>query len=358
MTTFYLIRHAEAEGNLYRRMHGQYDSMITPNGMKQIAALARRFQNVPIDLCYSSDLIRAKTTAQAICVPKGLQLIEEPAFRELGVGRWDELTFGYLHAFESEAMESFGIRPQIWHVEGSEPYAFYTSRFIHAMTKLAADHPEKTISIFSHAAVMRGVFMELFPEAEVLPSDNTCVSKLIYEDGKFQLILQNDNSHLPVEISTGARNRSMGAGFEKTDNLFWYRPGLTVLEGLQALDSEIAYTAMAGESAAGILCLSVCGKTGMIDYVGLQPHWRGRGRTVQLLGQAVFTFRKMGLDELAFVKPTDGSLDDLCLRMDLHAGPDGICRMDLRRRVLPFALCTAGEPAEDQRPPVMPVPEL
>ena len=32
MTTLYLIRHAEAEGNLYRRIHGQYDSLITDNG--------------------------------------------------------------------------------------------------------------------------------------------------------------------------------------------------------------------------------------------------------------------------------------------------------------------------------------
>ena len=32
MTTIYLIRHAEAEGNLYRRIHGWYDSLITENG--------------------------------------------------------------------------------------------------------------------------------------------------------------------------------------------------------------------------------------------------------------------------------------------------------------------------------------
>ena len=42
MTKIYLIRHAEAEGNIYRRMHGQYDSRITPNGMRQIAALEKR----------------------------------------------------------------------------------------------------------------------------------------------------------------------------------------------------------------------------------------------------------------------------------------------------------------------------
>ena len=37
-TTVYIIRHAEAEGNVYRRIHGQYDSRITPNGLRQVEA--------------------------------------------------------------------------------------------------------------------------------------------------------------------------------------------------------------------------------------------------------------------------------------------------------------------------------
>ena len=38
MTTVYMVRHAEAEGNLYRRVHGWYNSLITDNGYRQIAA--------------------------------------------------------------------------------------------------------------------------------------------------------------------------------------------------------------------------------------------------------------------------------------------------------------------------------
>ena len=58
MTTIYLIRHAEAEGNVFRRLHGQYDSNVTPNGLKQIEALAKRFESIPIDAVYASDLTR------------------------------------------------------------------------------------------------------------------------------------------------------------------------------------------------------------------------------------------------------------------------------------------------------------
>ena len=42
MTRIYLIRHAEAEGNLYRRAHGQYDSNITPLGRRAASLRLRR----------------------------------------------------------------------------------------------------------------------------------------------------------------------------------------------------------------------------------------------------------------------------------------------------------------------------
>ena len=49
MTTVYLIRHAEAEGNVYRRCHGQYDSLLTPRAYEQLPCLAKRFEDVPLD---------------------------------------------------------------------------------------------------------------------------------------------------------------------------------------------------------------------------------------------------------------------------------------------------------------------
>ena len=68
MTTVYMVRHAEAEGNLYRRVHGWYNSLITDNGYRQIAALRGRFADIHIDAVYSSDLFRTMTTVWS-CTP-------------------------------------------------------------------------------------------------------------------------------------------------------------------------------------------------------------------------------------------------------------------------------------------------
>ena len=94
MTTIYLIRHAEAEGNLYRRIHGWYDALITDNGFAQIAALQRRFQDIPIDAVWSSDLYRTMTTARAVYVPKGLELHTDPGLREVHMGDWEDKPWG------------------------------------------------------------------------------------------------------------------------------------------------------------------------------------------------------------------------------------------------------------------------
>ena len=79
MTTIYLVRHAEAEGNLYRIAHGHYNSCITDDrGCRQIRALAERFRDVPVDAVYASDLIRTRTTvhlsAQGTAAASGSRL--------------------------------------------------------------------------------------------------------------------------------------------------------------------------------------------------------------------------------------------------------------------------------------------
>ena len=72
MTKIYLVRHAEAEGNLYRLVQGHFDGLVTKLGYDQIRALRRRFENIPIDAVYSSDLFRARTTARAVSEPRNL----------------------------------------------------------------------------------------------------------------------------------------------------------------------------------------------------------------------------------------------------------------------------------------------
>lgn len=336
MTTIYLIRHAEAEGNLYRRIHGQFDTNVTPNGRRQIAALARRFASIPVAACYASDLTRTRTTAQAIAAPQGLPLMLEPGFREIHLGVWEDVPFGWLYAFEKEEMDCFNQDPRHWHVEGSEPFAAYTGRFIQALTAAAEAHPGETVAVFSHGAVMRGVMMALFPEAEIPHCDNTAVTCLRYEAGRLTLEYFNDNSHLGEGLSTLSRQKWWRSDGKRRDINFWFRPGYTPVEGLSAPEGQV-YTALCGEEPAGLLVLRDHGDEGELAYLGLAAPYRGQGLAVQLFGQAVFTFRAAGKQRLVLTRPEDGfSLDPLLRQMDLRPDGAGRCAMDLRIQVFPL----------------------
>ena len=83
MTKIYLIRHAEAEGNLYRRIQGHWDGSITPLGLQQIDALAQRFRREHIDALYCSDLSRARATAEAITRYHDIPAVVTPRLTEI-----------------------------------------------------------------------------------------------------------------------------------------------------------------------------------------------------------------------------------------------------------------------------------
>ena len=122
MTTIYLIRHAEAEGNLFRRAQGHWNGKITPLGKKQIDALAQRFEGVNIDAAYSSDLDRAMETAGALLRGRDLKLRTTRELREIHMGVWEGDSWGNLSYKWPEQMYNFNNNPELWYVPGCESF--------------------------------------------------------------------------------------------------------------------------------------------------------------------------------------------------------------------------------------------
>ncbi|PGH00034.1 hypothetical protein GX51_06033 [Blastomyces parvus] len=65
----FLIRHAESEHNVAQVYAGTTDSALTNHGMLQIQRLALHFKarGIVFNTVFSSDLLRARTTAEGIC---------------------------------------------------------------------------------------------------------------------------------------------------------------------------------------------------------------------------------------------------------------------------------------------------
>ena len=299
MTTLYLIRHGEAEGNVFRRLQGQYDSLITPNGRKQIAALEERFRDIHIDAVYSSDLTRTCITAGAIYKPKGLPLQTDPRLREIGVGIWENHPFGWLDHTDRERNYAFSHSPQTWSVEGSETFDVYVGRFLTALREIAEKHDGQTVALFSHGMVLRGSLQTLFfpgQDGAIAHCENTAVTCLRYENGEFTLEYLNDASHITEEISTLGK-QMWWRGEKYKDFNMWYRdPEEGDGEFLSQFDlpeGKLRISMLDGD-ATGVIVV----REGILRYFALAPEFRGRALSPQLLGEAIAMARAMGCDTL------------------------------------------------------------
>ena len=304
MTKLYLIRHAEAEGNIYRRMQGQYNSRITQNGLRQIEALRRRFECVTVDAVYSSDLFRTRKTAEAIYLAKHLPLHTDPRFREVNVGAWENVPFGELERCWPEALECFSRDPERWSVPGAECYDAYSARFEAGLREVAEAHPGETVAVFSHGCVLSGGLHRMIGlPHNAARADNASVSLLEYEDGCFRAVELFDRSHLSEAISTLARQRwwrQNGGRFN-----LWFRDPMPEDDALYdpacaPQTTDRIWIAMLDDEAVGYV--SISGRT--LSSLWLKPshrHWR---KGDQLLGQAVVELRARGAQTLTFGVPT------------------------------------------------------
>lgn len=285
---------------MFRRLQGQFDSLITPNGRKQIAALAERFKDIPVDAVYSSDLTRTCITAGAIYKPKGLPLQTDPRLREISVGVWENLPFGWLDHVDRERNYAFSHSPKTWSVEGSESYDTYTGRFLTALREIGEKHEGQTVAIFSHGMVLRGALQNLFFQGRdnaVAHCENTAVTCLHYENGEFTLEYLNDASHITEDISTLGK-QMWWRGEKYKDFNMWYRDPEEGDEAFLAqfcLPEGKVRISMLDEEATGVIVVD----GGILRYFALDPRFRGRQLSPQLLGEAISMARTMGFQTLS-----------------------------------------------------------
>ena len=337
MTRIYLIRHAEAEGNLYRIAHGQYDSLITPRGYRQIAALSKRFENIAIDAVYSSDLFRTKTTASAIYKPKGLTLNIRCDLREILMGTWEDVRWVDLARKHGEMLQNFGRRMDIWSAPGAETAEEVQRRMLSAVRDMAAKHLNGTVAAFSHGMALRILLsaVEGYPLFEFYKTkngDNTAVSLIEVEGDEIRLVFRDDNSHLLDEegLTVFGKQTWWKENSRASEPGYWFRPldmqkDAVLLQEYQeefaagdeflctlraaAKDDPLAVQAvMEEDETVGFVffdmdpCLPGGGK---INLIYTLPRCRCRGYGIQLIGQAVQLFRPMGAERIWISCPAE-----------------------------------------------------
>lgn len=180
-TTLYLVRHGESEANAAKRYAGQTDSPLTERGREQARTVAAALRDVRFDRVISSDLSRARDTADIIARDHGVAVEVFPELREIDVGE------AAGRAIE-DAKQRFDWGPgRFVQWPGGESLEGVRDRVVSAIDRIVSASPGRTICVVGHGGVTRILvshFLGLLPELyrHHSPTENTNVT-VIRTDG-------------------------------------------------------------------------------------------------------------------------------------------------------------------------------
>ena len=210
-TRVYLIRHAQAEGNIQRRFQGHTDAGLTPAGEKQLEYLKKRCAEFRFDAAYSSPLTRAKRTALAAIGDRDLELRIEPRLIEMNIGELEDVPYAELTVRFAEDFRLWTNEPHRFAAPGGETMKQVYDRTYAAITDIVRANEGKNVLVVSHGCAMRAMLCALkgigFEKLGTIPwCDNTAIYIIDFdEDLKPAFVLDGDVSHLPDELATFRR---------------------------------------------------------------------------------------------------------------------------------------------------------
>lgn len=198
----YLIRHGEIEGATEGRLIGRTDVSLSARGHEQARKLAEAMTDIQFTAIYSSNLQRARLTAEPIADRQGLELIQDAAWRELNVGDWDGRTMKEINDESPELVAQLFADPTSFEYPGGESFPSFIVRIQAALTDLLAAHTHDDIALVTHGGVCRtiiGTVLGMPPSHWLrLSQDYCCVNVIDWYGGN--PLLRSLNSLTPTQM--------------------------------------------------------------------------------------------------------------------------------------------------------------
>jgi broad specificity phosphatase PhoE len=153
VTTILLTRHGETDWNRDGRWQGHSNTSLNRRGKAQARELADEL-NEEIDVVYSSDLARARETAEIVAGRLGLDVRVDERLRERGFGSWEGLTRSEIEERDAEAL----ARWQAGNGHGAhdaEPYDAFAQRMRDFLEDVLERHPGERVLVIAHGGSIR-----------------------------------------------------------------------------------------------------------------------------------------------------------------------------------------------------------
>ncbi|SEN63735.1 phosphoglycerate mutase [Duganella sp. CF517] len=204
-TNILLIRHGETAWNAVRRLQGHTDIALNAEGERQAGALARALAAESIDVIVSSDLQRARQTAQAVADQYGGATVHTDAnLRERCYGVFEGMLYAdverqYPADFALwQARDIDAVMPPGERV--AESFRQFYARATSAIREWAERHPGQTIAVVAHGGVLECAYREAVGMQLDSPRDfqvkNASINRFTFSDAKLALTSWGGVEHL------------------------------------------------------------------------------------------------------------------------------------------------------------------
>lgn len=149
MTTWHWVRHGPTHA---KNFVGWRDVPADLSDVAQIARLKRSLP--PRAILVSSDLRRARTTADAIESPSHKRIAHDPHLREMHFGRWDGINFDAVADRDPVLSRAFWEQPGDISAPGGESWNDASERVHAAVNRLGARYGGEHIIVVAHFGVI------------------------------------------------------------------------------------------------------------------------------------------------------------------------------------------------------------
>ena len=153
-TTLCIIRHGETAWNAEHRVQGQLDIPLNDIGLKQAQAVGRALQGERFDAVYSSDLTRARQTADPLVARLSMTMQLDRDLRERHYGIFERLTYAEVKTRFPEDYARFDARDPEYAFRTGESLKDFSARSIAVISKIAHQHENQNVLVFTHGGVL------------------------------------------------------------------------------------------------------------------------------------------------------------------------------------------------------------
>ena len=201
-THFCLVRHGETDWNVERRLQGHTDIDLNPRGLVQATQMARALKHMDLqfDVLYTSDLLRARQTANAIEQVFEVTAINHSALRERHLGALQGLSINEAPLAEPELWKIHLDRDLNHSMRGGESIVQFSERIKTALEEILQKHAGKTVLRVSHGGTIemmyRAASNQSLAAEKVVSVPNASLNWISHDGSAWAVDHWADTSHL------------------------------------------------------------------------------------------------------------------------------------------------------------------